>query len=150
MKALAHLPTPIRLGTKLALAVIIAVGLTGCTKETPNAAGGGGGPDHTPPPPYTCKNRHIHIDKSYGNGVDKETVVVCIGMQVIWNGSNHWTVDFTTSPFDDGKTVHLDEKTDQSKLFIKNVVDDTAFKYSVTPDGGTMHDPQIIIMGGGN
>lgn len=150
MKALANSLTPIRFATRLMLAIVVVVsmGVTGCSKEEPKAVGGPGvGPGKRPP--YTCKNRQIHIDKSYGNGVDKDTVVMCIGMQVTWNGNKHWTVDFTTTPFDDNKTTHIDENTDQSKLFMKDVgYDDTPFKYSVTPDGGTPHDPQIIIMGG--
>jgi hypothetical protein len=151
MTVLAQPPLHRGLGTRLALTILIAasIALTACSEQP---KGPGDKPGVAPKgarPPYYCKDRSIHIDKSYGNGVDKDPVVLCIGMQVKWNGDKHWTVDFTTPPFDDGKTTHIDETTDQSKLYIKDVgADDAAFKYSVTPSGGTTHDPQIIIMGG--
>jgi hypothetical protein len=144
MRALAQLPSHFFSGPALTLAAIVAVALGISCSQTPQVA--------PPPTPktktYTCKDRPIKIDKNYGNGVDKDPVVVCIGVHVSWSGKPGWKVSFTTSPFDSGIT-DIDDSTDQSKLVIKDVgADDAAFKYSVTPVDGTKRDPQIIVMGG--
>jgi hypothetical protein len=144
MKTLAQLPSHFFPGTALALTAIVAVAFGISCSQTPQVA--------PPPVPktkvYSCKDRPIKIDKSYGNGVDKDPVVVCIGVYVTWSGTAPWKVSFATSPFAGGQT-DIDDTTDQSKLVIKDVgADDAAFKYSVTPAGGTKRDPQIIVMGG--
>jgi hypothetical protein len=146
MKTLAQLPSHSFSGIALALMAIVAVafGVSCSRPQTP--------PVSPPPTPktrvYTCQDRSIKVDKGYANGVDKDPVVVCIGVHLRWDGKPHWKVSFTTSPFVGGET-DIDETTDQTKLIIKDVgADDTAFKYSVTPGGGPKHDPQIIVMGG--
>jgi hypothetical protein len=146
MKTLAQLPSHFLPGIAVALTAIVTVAFV-MSCSTPQTS-------QTPPPPVprtqvcNCKDRPIKIDKGYAHGVDKDLVVVCSGVHVIWSGKAPWKVSFATSPFVGGET-DITDTTDQTKLVVKDVgPDDTAFKYSVTPSGGPKHDPQIIIMGG--
>lgn len=101
-----------------------------------------------PGPTLTAKDREIHVNKDKPNGVEEETVVVYTTKKVKWSARHNetWEVDFKVSPFQDG-TTKITPATDQSKLALVTVAEDTAYKYSVTVDG-VQHDPQIIIMGG--
>jgi hypothetical protein len=146
MKTLAQVPPHCFSGTALVLTATVTLAFViSCSKPQE--------PQNQPPPTpktdvYTCKDRPIKIDKMYGNGVDKDPVVVCSGFHVRWSGKAPWKVSFTTSPFVGGET-DITDTTDQTQLSaIKDVgADDTPFKYSATPAGGPKHDPQIIVMG---
>src|SRR5258708_3130659 len=114
MKTLAQLPSHFFSGTALALTAIVSLALViSCSNK----------PEDQPPPTrkvYNCKDRPIKVDKSYGNGVDKDPVVACSGVHVRWSGQKPWKVSFTTSPFVSGQT-DIDDTTDQSNLVIKDV-----------------------------
>ena len=143
MKNLVQLPSRFLSIASLALVAIVVVASGISCSQTPKVV--------PPPGPktYTCKDRPIKIDQNYSHGVDKDPVVVCIGNYVRWSGQHGWKVSFTNSPFVDSNLTDIDDTTDPAKLVIKDVgADDAAFKYSVTPAGGTKHDPQIIVMGG--
>ena len=131
---------------RLGLAMLLALGASGCPKGAVPPPGPAGKPRHTHSQPVNC-DQTITVDP-HNFGAYPPQVYICIDDTVTFDPNGHtFKAEFKTgTPFQGGQTVF---DNDHLTGTVKHHYDQLEiYKYTITIDKTTVFDPQVV--GGGN